>query len=218
MPRPKGLAKTGGRKVGSHNKPLASVLARLAQLKCDPVRGLVTIAAEALAGGNGELAAYCYSRLLPYVYPRLGILDVKVTDDTGTARRLEAALERMRATLAQPPPRPAQSIGHAPPPSVIDMPADSAGRAVAPPEPRSAIIRQSEPLKAHVAAPGESGGPILPPLRQVPVFPGWAGMRDADAPWQPSGPAGLSPARTGDGRMVYLGMLTRDPTERDSEE
>jgi hypothetical protein len=195
MPRPKGTPKTGGRKIGSRNKPLASVLARLSQLKCDPVKGLATIAAEAHENDDGELAAYCYRCLLPYVYPRLGILDVKVTDDTGTAQRLEAALERMRQAFAQPQPvsRQVPSIIHAPLPPVIDALPDSAGR----------------PHEGS-AAPGATRLPTRP---EAPVAPSGESnriLRPEPLPW-------LAPAQAFGGERRYIGGIAHDPVQRDDD-
>lgn len=183
MPRAKGHPKTGGRKVGSRNKPIASVLARLEQLKCDPVEGLASIATEAREEGDSELAAYCYRCLLPYVYPRLGILDVKVTDESPFAQfateDLQMVVDALKAIeadrlMATTSERLINSeVSPLPKRLVIDaepLPAVPATR----PQDGQAAARPSDALAHRVSnpePPGESGGPIPKPRQQVPNFP-----------------------------------------------
>lgn len=214
-PRPAG----SGRKKGSCNRRSITLAERVAELHLpDPVIRLLVLAERAEREGELDLAVDAYAKAAPYLAPRLAAIDMAVEDGGGLSERLASALERLKEAFAQPhpAPRPVHSIVHAPASSVIDVAADSASRLVVSPEPRSAV-RQPEHVSAHGVPPGAAAPPTRSRLPQVPVFPPSIGMHAAVRPWQPSGST-LTPAVTSDGRLAYLGELTREPVERDSEE
>ena len=68
MPRPKGLAKTGGRTRGTLNKSTEEIVSKLQTLGCDPLEGLARIALD--PSTKPELKARCFSELAQYVYPK----------------------------------------------------------------------------------------------------------------------------------------------------
>lgn len=71
MPFEKGQPRpaNSGRKPGSRNKINRDVAERLAELRCDLVEGLVTIAQDVSA--PVAVRARCYAELLEYVSPKL---------------------------------------------------------------------------------------------------------------------------------------------------
>jgi hypothetical protein len=80
MPRPKGLPKTGGRRLGTPNKRTLELVERLAELGCDPIDGLAKIA---LADATSpELKVRCYSELAQYVYPKRKSVDLGAAKDS----------------------------------------------------------------------------------------------------------------------------------------
>ena len=60
--------KTGGRKAGTPNRQTASIEAKLAALKCDPISGMAKIAMNAKA--PLDLRAKMLSELAQYVSPK----------------------------------------------------------------------------------------------------------------------------------------------------
>jgi hypothetical protein len=223
MPRIAG----SGRKRGRPNRLTGTIAERLATLDCDPAEGLAAIARESRERGDFELAAFAYSKLLPYLFPKLGSLDVRVENDASTADRLTAALERFRQVIAEPQaaPRPAQAIVHAPVSSlpVIDATTDATAAArpmesqVAGPAPAVASARV-----APVAPPNESrtapnAGPaawpanwsVTPPSQPGPTAPAPAAPAAsvADSLARP----GLTPAFTASGERRLIGPAPRPP-------
>ncbi|HEY7306270.1 MAG TPA: hypothetical protein VH601_19250 [Bryobacteraceae bacterium] len=68
MPFQKGKAKTGGRGKGTRNKISATVRERLEEFGVDPVRGLLSIAANPEC--SLELKAKVFSDLCSYCFPK----------------------------------------------------------------------------------------------------------------------------------------------------
>lgn len=66
--KPKGSPKTGGRKPGSVNRITADIMHALAELRCDPIRGMARIANNRKNEAGLRLKAY--SDLAQYVYPK----------------------------------------------------------------------------------------------------------------------------------------------------
>ena len=61
MPRPKGLPKTGGRRLGTPNKRTDELAEKLLELGCDPIEGLAKIAGDEKT--SPELRVRCYAEL-----------------------------------------------------------------------------------------------------------------------------------------------------------
>jgi hypothetical protein len=64
----------GDRAPGTPNKRTAELVERLAELECDPVEGLVRIAAD--PNTDAALRARVYADLLPYLYPKRKAVEV----------------------------------------------------------------------------------------------------------------------------------------------
>src|SRR5437773_9333915 len=110
--RPAGSAKTpgSGRKPGSRNHRSVTLAERVAELDLpDPVIRLLVLGERAEKEGDLALAVDAYGKAAPYIAPRLAAIDVAVTDDSGLAGRLEAAIGRMRLAAFAQPARPAQA-------------------------------------------------------------------------------------------------------------
>jgi len=73
--------KFGGRKPGVPNKRTVEMIERLEQLDCDLIEGLVRIAKQAENKGELALAADCYHKLMPYVYPKRKAVEHKHSHD-----------------------------------------------------------------------------------------------------------------------------------------
>jgi hypothetical protein len=71
--RPKGLPKTGGRRVGTPNKATSLLREKLDALGCDPLEELVQIARQAQTPPG--LRATIYTTLMPYVFPKRALID-----------------------------------------------------------------------------------------------------------------------------------------------
>jgi hypothetical protein len=69
MPFQKGRSKTGGRKVGAHNKIQSDVRAMLDALGCNPIQGLSELAHDPTT--PKAIKAHCLSTLAKYVHPQL---------------------------------------------------------------------------------------------------------------------------------------------------
>jgi hypothetical protein len=80
QPRPAGA----GRKPGS--SPKATVAAILLNLKCDPVAGLATLAAD--EKNKPEVRARCYAELLQYVHPKKRSIEQRFVDGEGNDREM----------------------------------------------------------------------------------------------------------------------------------
>jgi len=78
----KGL-KTGGRTKGTLNVRTVEVQAKLEELGCDPIEGMVRIAKSAEKDGDKALAGQMYKELAQYVAPKRKMLDVVATSGTG---------------------------------------------------------------------------------------------------------------------------------------
>ena len=70
----------GGRAPGTPNKRTAELVERLAELECDPVEGLVRIAAD--PNTDAVLRARVYADLLPYLYPRRKAMELSGHDNS----------------------------------------------------------------------------------------------------------------------------------------
>ena len=69
----------GGRAPGTPNKRTAELVERLAELECDPVEGLVSIAAD--PSTDPALRARVYADLLPYLYPKRKAVELSGHDN-----------------------------------------------------------------------------------------------------------------------------------------
>jgi hypothetical protein len=78
MGRPKGLAKTGGRKLGTPNKNCQALSVKLDSLGCDPIEGLAKIALDPAT--KPELKVRCFAELAQYVYPKRKAVDLSLGD------------------------------------------------------------------------------------------------------------------------------------------
>ena len=78
MGRPKGLAKTGGRKLGTPNKNSQALSERLESLGCDPIEGLAKIALDPAT--KPELKVRCFAELAQYVYPKRKAVDLALNE------------------------------------------------------------------------------------------------------------------------------------------
>lgn len=68
MARPKGIAKTGGRQLGTPNRKTHELAEKLQALGCDPIEGLARLAMEEKTAP--ELRVRCYAELAQYVHPK----------------------------------------------------------------------------------------------------------------------------------------------------
>ena len=80
IPRPKGLAKTGGRVRGTPNRKTELVAKTLAKLGCDPIEGLALIALDPET--KPEVEVRCLSELAQYVYPKRKAVDIPSPEDS----------------------------------------------------------------------------------------------------------------------------------------
>mgnify|MGYP000718069200 FL=1 len=62
--------KTGGRVKGTPNKPTQNIIDKLAELDCDPIEGMATIARQAMDENDLILAGSMYKELAQYVAPK----------------------------------------------------------------------------------------------------------------------------------------------------
>jgi hypothetical protein len=62
--------KTGGRVKGTPNKPTQNISDKLAELDCDPIEGMATIARQAMDENDLILAGSMYKELAQYVAPK----------------------------------------------------------------------------------------------------------------------------------------------------
>jgi len=62
--------KTGGRVKGTPNKPTQNIIDKLAELGCDPIEGMATIARQAMDENDLILAGSMYKELAQYVAPK----------------------------------------------------------------------------------------------------------------------------------------------------
>jgi hypothetical protein len=70
--------KTGGRSKGTPNKKTEELAQRLADIGCDPVEGMATIAMD--DANPPELRGRMYAELAQYLYPKRRATEIK-TDD-----------------------------------------------------------------------------------------------------------------------------------------
>tara|TARA_R110002072_G_C7854742_1_gene525976 strand:+ start:718 stop:1002 length:285 start_codon:yes stop_codon:yes gene_type:complete len=62
--------KTGGRVKGTPNKPTQNIIDKLAELDCDPIEGMATIARQAMDENDLILAGSMFKELAQYVAPK----------------------------------------------------------------------------------------------------------------------------------------------------
>ena len=62
--------KTGGRQKGTPNKNNQPIIDKLAELNCDPIEGMATIARKAMDEGEFILAGTMFKELAQYVAPK----------------------------------------------------------------------------------------------------------------------------------------------------
>jgi hypothetical protein len=165
----RGGARTGaGRPRGSVNKRSDELEAKLAALGCDPAEGLVKITSDSLAEGDRDLAARCYTALMPYLYAKLKISEISIAqvDTASTILAARQRLKDLRAGLTKVPAvtdagRDAVILDHIP--------------IAAPPEPFYA--EPAPVLAAPPAPPLPRPAPSIPtwiPRPQVPTAPTFA--------------------------------------------
>jgi hypothetical protein len=148
----RGGARTGaGRPRGSVNKRSDELADKLSALGCDPAEGLARIASEALAENDRDLAARCYSSLLPYLYAKLKLSEISITQ-VDLAESILAARQRLRdaksGSLCAPIPAGPLALDFEPVP---------------------------EPVQAAAAPVASVPAPLTPPLapRHEPGIPLW---------------------------------------------
>ena len=71
--RPLGTPKTGGRKKGTPNKVTFAISEKLAQLRCDPIAILASIAMDQKAALDARIR--CAIELSSYLYPKRKALE-----------------------------------------------------------------------------------------------------------------------------------------------
>jgi len=106
MGRPKGLAKTGGRKLGTPNKNSQALSERLESLGCDPIEGLAKIALDPAT--KPELKVRCFAELAPYAYPKRKAADISLNGSTEQQPKI--VIEYIGGTAA-----PEEIAAHEPP-------------------------------------------------------------------------------------------------------
>lgn len=102
--RPKGYPKTGGRKLGSVNKITADIIHALAELHCDPIRGMARIANNRKNDAGLRLKAY--SDLAQYVYPRRRAVELTPGKTDASGAELLSAAEIIREVREARKPKP----------------------------------------------------------------------------------------------------------------
>ena len=86
MGRPKGLAKTGGRKAGTPNRNTQALIETLDSLGCNPIEGLARIALDPTT--KLELRVRCFAELAQYVYPKRRATDISLNESTEQSPKL----------------------------------------------------------------------------------------------------------------------------------
>ena len=62
--------KTGGRVAGTPNKDNQSIMDKLAELNCDPLKGMTIIAEKSMEAEDYAMAFQCFKELGQYVAPK----------------------------------------------------------------------------------------------------------------------------------------------------
>lgn len=78
MGRPKGLAKTGGRKAGTPNRNTQALIEILDSLGCNPIEVLARIALDPTT--KPELKVRCFAELAQYVHPKRRATDISLIE------------------------------------------------------------------------------------------------------------------------------------------
>lgn len=60
----------GGRQKGTPNKKTQTMLEKFEEMKCDPLKGMMKIAEQAMDEGDMQLAGQMYKELAQYVAPK----------------------------------------------------------------------------------------------------------------------------------------------------
>jgi len=68
--------KTGGRVAGTPNKDNQSIMDKLAELDCDPLKGVTIIAEESMEAKDYAMAFQCFKELGQYVAPKRKSIEV----------------------------------------------------------------------------------------------------------------------------------------------
>ena len=76
MARPKGIPKTGGRKLSTPNKRSQALLERLEELGCNPIEGLARIALDPAT--KPDLKVRSFAELAQYHYPKRKAMDLSL--------------------------------------------------------------------------------------------------------------------------------------------
>lgn len=93
MPRPKGLAKTGGRKRGVTNKRTQATAKKAAAKGLSPVEYMLDILRD--EGATAEDRKWAAEKAAPYVHPRLAAVEQRErTDDESHEDWLERVAKK----------------------------------------------------------------------------------------------------------------------------
>jgi len=68
--------KTGGRVAGTPNKDNQSIMDKLAELNCDPLKGMTIIAEKSMEAKDYAMAFQCFKELGQYVAPKRKSIEV----------------------------------------------------------------------------------------------------------------------------------------------
>lgn len=98
--RPKGYAKTGGRKTGTPNKINSDATALMNEFGFDPIKGMMSIAADLEV--EVAIRAKMFSELAQYVYPKKRSVENRFVDAEGRDRPLQLSdLDRIASDVSE---------------------------------------------------------------------------------------------------------------------
>jgi hypothetical protein len=96
--RPKGIAKTGGRKAGTPNKINSSATALMNQFGFDPLKGMMAIAMDKQV--DVAIRARMFSELAQYVYAKRRAIEVSGPLGGAIQHEFTSARELLAARIA----------------------------------------------------------------------------------------------------------------------
>ncbi len=91
MARPKGLAKTGGRRPGTPNRKTHELSEKLESLGCDPIEGLVRLAEDPAT--KPEIKVRCYAELAQYIHPKRKAMELGSAKDSDPLKIIVERIE-----------------------------------------------------------------------------------------------------------------------------
>jgi hypothetical protein len=162
----RGGARTGaGRPRGSVNRRCDEIEAKLTAMGCDPAEGLAKIASEAWSEGDKDLAARCFTALLPYLFPKLKISEISIAQ-VDMAETIIAARQRLQAArsgnLCAPiPAGPMATLDFMPVPEPVQAAAAPVAPAPAPPAPPPAPPRHEPGIPTWLPRPPQPTAPAF---------------------------------------------------------